>query len=91
MLATTPVDLILMDMQMPGVDGYAAVRQLRETPAWQQVPVIAVTAHSMPGDRERALEAGCTDYVAKPIDTRELVRLIERYLGGGSGDDDPDR
>ena len=91
LLETNVYDLVLMDMQMPKLDGYAAVRKLRAFPSMQDVPVIAVTANSMPGDRERSLEAGCTDYMSKPIDTRELVRLIEYYLGGTRGDDDSDR
>src|SRR5687768_3679870 len=82
LLATTPFDLVLMDMQMPGLDGYEAVQALRRLPAARDVPVIAVTANSMPGDRERTLAAGCTGYIAKPINTRELVRLVEQYLGG---------
>ncbi len=84
LLETANYDLVLMDMQMPRLDGYAAVRMLRAMPKMQDVPVIAVTANSMPGDRERTLEAGCTDYLAKPIDTRELVRLVESYLGGSA-------
>ncbi len=91
LLETNEYDLVLMDMQMPKLDGYAAVRKLRGIPSMQDVPVIAVTANSMPGDRERSLAAGCTDYMSKPIDTRELVRLIEYYLGGARGDDDSDR
>jgi CheY-like chemotaxis protein len=75
-------DLILMDMQMPGIDGYTAVRTIRGMPPAGNVPIIAVTANTMPGDRELALAAGCTDYVAKPINTRELLRLVADYLGG---------
>ena len=90
-LATTPFDLVLMDMQMPGLDGYDAVQALRRLPTARDVPVIAVTANSMPGDRERTLAAGCTDYIAKPINTRELVRLVEQYLGGSDGGDNSDR
>lgn len=76
-------DLVLMDMQMPGMDGYSVVRALRAQPTLCMVPVIAVTASSMPGDREAILAAGCTDYVAKPIDTHAVLRLIHHYLGGG--------
>ncbi|MDQ5851494.1 MAG: response regulator [Chloroflexota bacterium] len=91
LLARMPFDLVVMDMQMPGLDGYAAVQALRELPGMAHVPVIAVTAHSMPGDRERALQAGCTDYIAKPINTRELLALVAHYLGGARGGDNPDR
>lgn len=82
MIAETPFDLVLMDMQMPGLDGYATVQTIRELVAGKEVPIIAVTAHSMPGDRERTLDAGCTDYVSKPIQTQDLLQLIEHYLGG---------
>jgi CheY-like chemotaxis protein len=83
--------LVLMDMQMPGIDGYTVVRELRRQPELATLPVIAVTANSMPGDREQTLAAGCTDYVAKPISPRDLLQLVEYYLGGGSRGDDPDR
>ena len=82
MIAETPFDLVLMDMQMPGLDGYATVQTIRQLVAGKEVPIIAVTAHSMPGDRERTLDAGCTDYVSKPIQTQDLLQLIEHYLGG---------
>lgn len=72
--------LVLMDMQMPGMDGYAVVRAIREQPELGELPVIAVTASSMPGDREQTLAAGCTDYVAKPISPRDLLQLVEQYL-----------
>jgi two-component system cell cycle response regulator DivK len=84
-------DLVLMDMQMPGMDGYGVVQQLRRQPALADVPVIAVTASSMPGDREAILQAGCTDYVAKPIDPRALLQLIAQYLEGGDRGKYPDR
>lgn len=83
--------LVLMDMQMPGMDGYAVVRALRQQPELATLPIIAVTASSMPGDREQTLAAGCTDYVAKPINPRELLQLIQHYLEGGSRGEDPDR
>ncbi len=89
--AAQPFELILMDMQMPGLDGYATVRALRELPGLERVPVIAVTANSMPGDRERSIEAGCTDYLAKPISTHDLVQLVEHYLGGARGGENSDR
>lgn len=83
--------LVLMDMQMPGMDGYTMVQQLRQRPGFATLPVIAVTASSMPGDREAILAAGCTDYVAKPINPRALLQLIAHYLQGGSRGEHPDR
>jgi len=73
--------LILMDLQMPGVDGFALTRQLKADPATRDVLVVAVTAYAMKGDEERAREAGCDDYVTKPIDTRELPARLARHLG----------
>ena len=83
--------LVLLDVQMPGMDGFAVVRKLRQQPELQSLPIIAVTANSMPGDREQTLAAGCTDYVAKPINPRELVQLVEHYLNGERHGNDPDR
>ncbi|MCX6567446.1 MAG: response regulator, partial [Candidatus Aminicenantes bacterium] len=60
-------DLIILDIQLPGMDGYAVARELRKSPASQDVPIIAVTSYAMVGDRERALEAGCSGYIEKPI------------------------
>ena len=78
-LAERP-DLILMDMNMPQIDGWEATRQIKA--AVPAVPVIAMTAHAMAGDRERALEAGCTDYHTKPIDFPKLLAQIELLLNG---------
>jgi CheY-like chemotaxis protein len=83
--------LVLLDMQMPGMDGYSVVRELRRRAGLADLPVIAVTANSMPGDREQTLDAGCTDYIAKPISPRELLRLVEHYLKGAGHGNDPDR
>ena len=83
--------LVLLDMQMPGMDGYAVVRELRQLPELAALPIIAVTANSMPGDREQTLAAGCTDYLAKPISPRELLQLVEHYLGGERHGHDSDR
>jgi CheY-like chemotaxis protein len=73
-------DLILMDMNMPEVDGWEATRTIKASPGMADVPVIGLTAHSLEGDRERALEAGCTDYHTKPIDFARLVAQIEELL-----------
>jgi len=75
-------DLILMDIQLPGVDGLELTRQLRTMPAVCRVPIVAVTASAMRGDEERALAAGCDAYVAKPIDVYRFPALVERYLAG---------
>ena len=73
-------DVVLMDLGLPGMDGLAATRLLKEDAATRDLPVIALTAHAMSGDRERALEAGCDAYVSKPIDTRTLAETIGRYV-----------
>jgi CheY-like chemotaxis protein len=73
-------DLILMDMNMPRVDGWEATRQVKATPELKGVPVIALTAHAMAGDRERAMAAGCTDYHTKPIEFPKLLAQIEAVL-----------
>jgi two-component system cell cycle response regulator/two-component system cell cycle response regulator DivK len=80
-------DLILMDIQLPGIDGLTLLQQLREQPRTRTVPVVAVTSFAMPGDRERLLGAGFTDYLSKPIDTEELQAVIARLLPPGHGRD----
>jgi|SRR5579884_711313 len=79
-------DLILMDMNMPEVDGWEATRQLKASEATRAIPVFAITAHALAGDRERALEAGCTDYHTKPVEFPKLLAQIESILKNrGSG------
>ena len=73
-------DLILMDIQLPVLDGYEATRRIREDPELASVPVIAVTSYAMVGDRERALQAGCTAYVEKPIQPEQFIAEIKKYL-----------
>ncbi len=74
-------DLILMDMQMPIMDGIQAVTRLKADPDTRDLKIVGVTSFAMKGDRERILQAGCDEYVAKPIDTRELPKLVKRLLG----------
>ncbi len=73
-------DLILMDIQLPVLDGYTATRKIREDDTLAGVPIIAVTSYAMVGDREKALEAGCTAYVEKPINPEAFIKVLERYL-----------
>jgi len=74
-------DLILMDMSLPVLSGWDATRQIRADPALAAIPIIALTAHAMPEDREKALEAGCDDYDTKPIELHRLLAKIEERLG----------
>lgn len=74
-------DLILMDMSLPILDGWEAVRRLKANAKLRDIPIIALTAHAMRGDRERALQCGCEDYLSKPIDESLLFDKIKRFLG----------
>jgi CheY-like chemotaxis protein len=73
-------DVILMDVMMPEMDGHATMTAIRQMPEFDGLPIIAVTARAMPGDREKALDAGATDYVTKPVDTEELLTRMEGWL-----------
>ena len=73
-------DLILMDINMPGVDGYTLTSHIKSLPGFASVPILAITANVMRGDREKTLQAGCDGYIQKPIDIDQLTREIERFL-----------
>jgi len=73
-------DLILMDIQMPVMDGFEAISILKADPVTKSIPIIALTAFAMQGDREKCMEAGCNDYITKPLDTRAFVTKVKEYL-----------
>lgn len=78
-------DLILMDIQLPEMDGLEITRLLKQDQTTRDIKIVALTAHAMRGDEERAREAGCSGYIAKPINTREFVNAIAGFLNEGSG------
>ena len=82
--ASTP-RVILMDLQLPGIDGLELTRRLKADPSTNEITIIAVTAYAMNGDEDRARAAGCDDYVTKPIDTRTLPQVIARHVQARSG------
>ncbi|MBI2267077.1 MAG: response regulator [Armatimonadetes bacterium] len=80
LVADEKPDLILMDLQLPGLDGLGLTRELKANPDTENIIVAAFTAHAMLGDKEKALEAGCVDYITKPIDVAKFPKQIERLL-----------
>ena len=79
-LKTALPRLILMDLQLPGIDGLALTRKLKADPRTEPIPVIAVTAFAMKGDKEKALDAGCADYLTKPIHRLDLIRMLDESM-----------
>ena len=86
MAQTQAPDLVLMDMSLPALDGWEATRRLKADAATQHIPIIALTAHAMSSDREKALEAGCDDYDTKPVEFARLLGKIEALLSRAGGE-----
>ncbi|MGZ9167020.1 MAG: response regulator [Anaerolineales bacterium] len=79
-LRTERPNLILMDINMPDMDGYTLTAKIKAMPGFERIPILAITANVMRGDREKSLEAGCDGYIQKPLDVDQLVKEIERFL-----------
>jgi len=77
---TTDVAIVLMDVMMPEMDGYETMREVRKNPAFRRLPIVALTARAMKGDREKCLEAGASDYLAKPVNTEQLLSVLRAWL-----------
>ena len=79
-LENTKPDLILMDINMPDMDGYTLTSKIKTIPGFERIPILALTANVMRGDKEKTLEAGCDGYIQKPLDIDQLIREVERFL-----------
>lgn len=79
-LKNTRPDLILMDINLPEMDGYTLTAKIKSMPGFERVPILALTANVMRGDKEKTLEAGCDGYIQKPLDVDQLIREVERFL-----------
>jgi len=77
---TPDLSMVLMDIMMPDMDGYETMREIRESPQFRTLPILALTAKAMKGDRERCLDAGASDYIAKPVNTDQLLSLMRVWL-----------
>jgi CheY-like chemotaxis protein len=85
-LAADPeIDLVLMDVMMPGKDGYETIRTIRANPDWHEMPIVAVTAKALEDDRDKCLEAGASDYLPKPVDVNRLLNLIRHLAAAPEG------
>jgi CheY-like chemotaxis protein len=74
------VAIVLMDVMMPEMDGYQTMRAIRQKPTFRRLPIVALTARAMKGDREKCLEAGASDYLAKPVNTEQLLAMLRSWL-----------